>query len=260
MPVLCRVVEEDDVGGAPHGGGDGAVGLAGHDDFEKFGRGARSAMSDCPGSDGRGCAIARCWRIAKMISSAGARGVSTPALRNCNSELFFVEVPGQAGAGPDGTLKALARRRHSRFQAGGFFGGQMRIENEQDAAVVFAGNSRTINDPCARRLSSDVARTVRGEVIPQRVEILTAALVSFPSAPCRPGRIRGSQRSVPRRDRPALRFLSSTGALSAGSQKGNGDDSESFLAIDAALRKRQRNGLLRAVMFWSKEIDGAFRA
>src|SRR6266478_1744175 len=34
------------------------------------------------------CALARCLRIAKMSSSAGARGVSTPALRNCNSELF----------------------------------------------------------------------------------------------------------------------------------------------------------------------------
>ena len=32
-----RVVEEDDVGGTPHGGGDGAVGLAGDDDLEKFG-------------------------------------------------------------------------------------------------------------------------------------------------------------------------------------------------------------------------------
>src|SRR6266403_5871424 len=56
--------------------------------LKSSGEAARSAMSDCPGSDGRGCAIARCWRVAKMISSAGARGVSTPALRNCNSEWF----------------------------------------------------------------------------------------------------------------------------------------------------------------------------
>src|SRR5260370_18780229 len=36
--LLHRIVEEDDVGGAPDGGGDGAVGLAGHDDLEKFRR------------------------------------------------------------------------------------------------------------------------------------------------------------------------------------------------------------------------------
>src|SRR6266478_458575 len=53
--------------------------------------------------------------------------------------IVFVKVPGQAGADRDGTLEAFARRRHSRLAAGGFFGGQMRIENEQDAAVVFAG-------------------------------------------------------------------------------------------------------------------------
>src|SRR5260370_31640191 len=56
--------------------------------LKSSGEAARSAMSDCTGSGGRGCAIARCLRIAKMSSSAGARGVSTPALRNCNSELF----------------------------------------------------------------------------------------------------------------------------------------------------------------------------
>src|SRR5882762_2502241 len=56
--------------------------------LKSSGEAARSAMSVWRGSDGRGCAIARCLRIAKMISSAGARGVSTPALRNCNSELF----------------------------------------------------------------------------------------------------------------------------------------------------------------------------
>src|SRR6267378_4467987 len=34
-----RVVEEDDVRRTPHGAGNGAVGLAGHDDLEKFWRG-----------------------------------------------------------------------------------------------------------------------------------------------------------------------------------------------------------------------------
>src|SRR5205814_8340985 len=33
-----EVVEEDDVGGAPGGAGDGGVGPRGHDDFEKLGR------------------------------------------------------------------------------------------------------------------------------------------------------------------------------------------------------------------------------
>jgi len=74
-----------------------------------------------------------------MISSAGARGVSTPALRNCQQRIVFVKVPGQAGADGDGALEALAGRRHFRFQTGGFFRGQMRIENEQDTAVVLAG-------------------------------------------------------------------------------------------------------------------------
>src|SRR3977135_2461064 len=36
---LHRVVEEDDVRRTPHGGGDGAAGLAGHHNFEKLGRG-----------------------------------------------------------------------------------------------------------------------------------------------------------------------------------------------------------------------------
>src|SRR5229473_1039606 len=56
--------------------------------LKSSGEEARSAMSDWWGSGGRGCAIARCSRIAKMSSSAGARAVSTPALRNCSKELF----------------------------------------------------------------------------------------------------------------------------------------------------------------------------
>jgi hypothetical protein len=34
---VLRLVEEDDVGRAPHGGGNGAVGLAGYDDLKEFG-------------------------------------------------------------------------------------------------------------------------------------------------------------------------------------------------------------------------------
>src|SRR5256885_920371 len=52
--------------------------------------------------------------------------------------IVFVKVPNQAGADGDGALEALVRRRLSRFQTGGFFRGQMRIENQQDAAVIFA--------------------------------------------------------------------------------------------------------------------------
>jgi len=59
-----------------------------------------------------------------------------PELHTANC---FRKSAGQAGADRDGTLEALARRRYSRFQTGGFFGGQMRIENQQDATVVLAG-------------------------------------------------------------------------------------------------------------------------
>src|SRR4029077_6218338 len=57
--------------------------------LKSSGEAARSAISDWRGSGGRGCATAKRSRIEKMISSAGARVVSKPALRNCNKELFL---------------------------------------------------------------------------------------------------------------------------------------------------------------------------
>src|SRR6267142_1062512 len=39
--LLRRIFEEDDVGGTPNRGGDRAVGLASHNDFEKVGRGGQ---------------------------------------------------------------------------------------------------------------------------------------------------------------------------------------------------------------------------
>src|SRR5260370_16755020 len=56
--------------------------------LKSSGEAARSAMSDCPGSGGRGCAIARGLRIAKISSSAGRKGVSTPALPHSTLTLF----------------------------------------------------------------------------------------------------------------------------------------------------------------------------
>src|SRR5260370_6935628 len=50
--------------------------------LKSSGEAARSVMSDCLRSGARGCAIARCSRILKIISSAGASGGSTPPLRN----------------------------------------------------------------------------------------------------------------------------------------------------------------------------------
>ena len=67
-------------------------------------------------------------------------------------------------------LEALIGRNHSRFQTGGFIFGEMRIENEQDAAVVFAREFADHQGTRARRsFPVNVTRAVIGKVIPQRI-------------------------------------------------------------------------------------------
>ena len=44
--LVHQVLQENYVGRVPEGGGDGAVGLAGYDDFEEFGGGGEIGQQD----------------------------------------------------------------------------------------------------------------------------------------------------------------------------------------------------------------------
>src|SRR2546421_8784654 len=82
--------------------------------------------------------------------------------------IIFVKVPGQASADIDGALETLVRGRLYRLRIRGFFRGQVRIENEQNTADVFAREFRDHQGTGAGgSFTINWARTVRRGVAAQ---------------------------------------------------------------------------------------------
>src|ERR1700682_5782062 len=85
-------------------------------------------------------------------------------------------MPSEGGADGYSALEALICRCVF-LEAGDFLRGEVRVENQQDAAIIlarkFANHQRTV---ASGSLPVNVTRTICSDVIPQRVKILAAAL------------------------------------------------------------------------------------
>ena len=101
------VVEEDDVGGAPDGAWDGAVGPRGHDDFEKLGRSCKIGHKRLMGIGGERLRDRQMLKDREYDLVGGSEGNLHAGAPELQQRIIFVKVPGQAGADVDGALKAL---------------------------------------------------------------------------------------------------------------------------------------------------------
>ena len=96
-----------------------------------------------------------------------------------------------------------------------------------------------------------VTRTVRGEVIPQRIEILAAAFRKAFQRPLQAGQdfqvfSTWFDGWIDQR----FRFQVDLARFPQEAKGETGHDAESILTIDAAPREGHGNGLLHAVVFW----------
>ena len=135
---MLRVVEEDDVGGAPDGGGDGAVGLGGDDDFEKFRCGGEIGHQRLLGVGWKGLHDGQLLEDGEDDFVGGSKRCFDAGAPELQQGIVFVKMPRQAGAKSDDTLETRVRLGPVRFRPREFFHRQMRIENELDAAIIFA--------------------------------------------------------------------------------------------------------------------------
>jgi len=165
------------------------VGLAGHDDFEKIGQ-PREIGHELLIRIGR-----QRLREGQVLENGenkfvgGGEKSFHPGGTELQQRVLFVKVPGQAGANGDGALEMFVDRRDRVLHPGKFLLRQMRIENEEDTAIVFAGEFTNHQGTGTRgSFPVNVARAVRGDVTAQRVEILAAPLAMLSRAPCRPSR------------------------------------------------------------------------
>src|SRR6267142_2541968 len=135
----------------------------------------------------------------------------------------------------------------------------MWVEDKQDAAIVLA---RKLADHQRTKACGsfpvNVTRAVRGDVIPQRVKILTAALgQTFESSlDARQNFQIFFARSHGRIDE-SFRFQIDVPGLLQESEREASDDAECFLTVNTTARKGHGHGLLHAVMLreiW--EING----
>ncbi len=111
--ILSRVVEEDDIRGAPYGRGDGAVRLAGDDNFEEI-RGGREIGHER--LLGIGWERLREGEVPENCED-DLVGVGESSLNAGAAELqgkvALVKMPGQAGADGDGALEPIVCCGHA---------------------------------------------------------------------------------------------------------------------------------------------------
>src|SRR5260370_6086803 len=133
-----RVVEEDDIRGAPHGRGDGAVRLAGDDNCEESRGGSEVGHKRLLGI---GWERLREGEVAQNceddLVGVGERSLNAGAAE-LQGKVALVKMPGQAGADGDGALETIVRCSGPRRNAGRIPRGDGGLKTTQETALIFA--------------------------------------------------------------------------------------------------------------------------
>src|SRR6266850_7548591 len=168
-------------------------------------------------------------------------------------------MPGQAGADGYGALEALVWPRNPRLKARGLICGEMWVQHQKHAAIIFACKFTDHQRTIARgSLPVNVTCAVRRDVIPQRIKILTAALCQT------------FQSSLDARQDfqiffawshgwidESFRFQIDVPRLLQESEREAGDDTERFLTVNTTARKGHRHDLLHAIVLGEiRKING----
>src|SRR5882762_7002992 len=171
-------------------------------------------------------------------------------------------MPSQAGTDGYGALEAFIWRCVFHLEASGLLCGEVRVEDQQDAAIVLARKFPDHQGTKARgSFPVNVTRAVRGDVIPQRVKVLPAALgQTFQSSlDARQNFQIFFARSHGWVDE-SFRFQIEVAGLLQKSEREASDDAERFLSINTTVRKRHWHGLLHAVVLGEiREVNGCLQ-
>jgi len=179
-----------------------------------------------------------------VLGSGGQGNVRTGAAV-FEKGVAFAEGPRQGSAVGDGLLEAVD------VGGGGVWlgGGAVRIEDQKNAVIVFAGEFANHEGAGARRsLPVDVANAVGGQIVAQSVEILTAALGGAFDGALNAGKkfekFRG--RFDGGIDEGFTEEIEAAGLLEKAKREAR-HDAKGFLAVSATMREKKRDRLLHGL-------------